>query len=109
MPLPIRVRRMLPGVTRLRRGDAPLDDVLLVSESRLSVRARVLGLLSRPDMGVVHLDQRANASRQSTVCRDAIHERAWPCATRDRPSPTLLRVLSQNEVVVAAEALRKSF
>ena len=96
IPRLTRVLRRLPGVTRLRRGDAFLDDVLVVSDSRRGVRARVLvlGLLSRPAADAIGLERGPTLSA-SPAFADRLPARLGP--PRDKP-PTLqpqLRVLSQ--------------
>ena len=96
IPVLTRVRRMLPDVTRLRRGDARGVDDLVASESRRGVRARAraLGLLSRPGVDAIGLERGPTLSA-STACDDRLPARLGP----PRGSPSAphfqLRVLSQ--------------
>ena len=86
IPVLTRVRRILPEVTRLRRGDARGVNGLVVSESRRGVRARVraLGLFSRPGVDAIGLERGPTLSA-SAASADATSSRAWPPARR---SPT---------------------
>ena len=96
IPVLTRVRRILPEVTRLRRGDARGVNGLVVSESRRGVRARVraLGLLSRPGVDAIGLERGPTLST-STAFADRLLARLGP--PRDAPSAPhfQLRVLSQ--------------
>ena len=96
IPVLTRVRRMLPDVSRLRRGDARGVDDLVASESRRGVRARVraLGLLSRPEVGAIGLERGPTLSA-SAASADRLPARAWPPARRTPTSQPQLRVLSQ--------------
>ena len=84
MPVLTRVRRRLPDVTRLRRGDARGVDDRVASESRRGVRARAraLGLLSRPEVDAIGLERGPTLSA-SPAFADRLPARLGP--PRDAP------------------------